>query len=120
MLNENDGRRADPRTWKLSWCYGYTLAGYDQIERVHYWYDPLQQLPAVDNYDLRQMFPEIPDAEWDRLMEEAWDRAKDDRATADSDFGKLTAAFYRSLKTGSVDELKSALDQYRGKYRQSG
>lgn len=81
---EEAARRTDPRTARMVWWYAETLDPYGQgglkpeehqVGREYFLVDPEAKFPVLV-YDVHQLHPDIPDAEWNELMRAA--AARDD------------------------------------------
>jgi hypothetical protein len=72
----SEGGQLDPRTGYADWCYGLIDPPENGlVGRTWYWFDPERRLPAVDDDDLRALYPEIDGPTWRRLLDDAIGRA---------------------------------------------
>lgn len=76
-------KRIDPQTALMVWWYAQTCDPYDlgydlpdearQVGREYFLVDPIDECPVLVD-DVRDLHPDVPDDEWDRLMAAAAER----------------------------------------------
>ena len=67
----------DPRTAEVGFCWDYIVPGGNCVGRVYYWYDTEETVPAMDDSDLRELYPGIPSDEWRQLRRAAFARGEE-------------------------------------------
>jgi hypothetical protein len=67
----------DPRTACVS-CWVISLNGGQLVQRSCFWFDPEDDLPAIEDEELRAQHPQIGDMEWQQFFYAAFERGQRD------------------------------------------